>query len=60
MVRADDAVTLEARHPLGFTIEFANQVMYKFRADQESLERVLAVDALSAVWRKNLQARLPA
>lgn len=57
LVRVNDAVELIARHPQGVTIEFANQVMYKHRTDAESLERVLTVEVLSAVWREALEKR---
>jgi MOSC domain-containing protein YiiM len=55
---AGDAVEWVARHPLGVTVEFANRVMYRQRPDMESLERVLAVEALSAEWRWSLSRRL--
>jgi MOSC domain-containing protein YiiM len=58
MVRSGDAFELVARHPAGVTVAFANQVMYRQRADRESLLRVLNVDALSAAWRKTLSRRL--
>lgn len=57
LVRVNDAVERLARHPLGVTVEFANQVIYKQRTDTESLERVLAVEALAAVWREALERR---
>jgi len=46
------------QHPLGVTVEFANQVMYRQRADAESLRQVLAVEALSEAWRYTLARRL--
>ena len=58
VVRAGDAAERVERHPLGVTVEFANQVMYRQRADYASLERVLAVDALSIEWQKSLSRRL--
>jgi MOSC domain-containing protein YiiM len=58
MVRAGDAVTLVKRHPLSVTVEFANQVVYKQRADRASLERLLEVEALSKAWRASLSKRL--
>jgi MOSC domain-containing protein YiiM len=58
LVRAGDAITPVERHPLGVTVEFANQVVYRQREDRASLERVLAVDALSEAWRTSLSRRL--
>lgn len=57
-VHTNDVVDLVARDPLGVTVAFANQVMYRHRPDRESLERVLAVEALSAEWRRPLSRRL--
>jgi MOSC domain-containing protein YiiM len=58
MVRAGDEFTLVTRHPMGVTVEFANQVMYEQRHDLDSLRRLLAVPELSAVWRGTLSERL--
>jgi MOSC domain-containing protein YiiM len=58
VVKAGDPVEVIERHPLGLTVEFANQVMYRQRPDRASLERVLAVEALSDAWRKSLSKRL--
>ena len=58
MVRAGDAFEPAARHPMGVTIEFANQVMYEHRDDLDSLRRLLAVPELSDAWRKTLLERL--
>ncbi len=57
LVRVNDTVELLARHPAGVTVEFANQVLYQQRTDAESLERVLAVEALAEVWRRTLEKR---
>lgn len=46
------------RHPLGVTVEFANQVKYHDKDNREALERLLAVEELSAAWRSSLTARL--
>lgn len=59
-IKTGDAVKLLLRHPLGVTVEFANQVMYKHRTDRASIERVLAVDALSHSWLASLHKRLKA
>jgi MOSC domain-containing protein YiiM len=58
LVRVGEAVTLVERHPSGASVEFANQVMYKQRTDRASLERLLAVEALSEAWRASLSKRL--
>jgi MOSC domain-containing protein YiiM len=58
VVTAGAPFELAARHPLGVTVEFANQVMYRQRVDAESLRRVLAVAELSAAWRGSLSSRL--
>ncbi len=58
LVNAGEEVELVERHPLGVTVEFANQVMYRQRRDLESLRRVLDVEALSGAWRRSLQRRL--
>jgi MOSC domain-containing protein YiiM len=58
MVRAGDAFEPVARHPMGVTVAFANQVMYEHRDDLDSLRRLLAVPELSAVWRETLSERL--
>jgi MOSC domain-containing protein YiiM len=57
-VHTGETVELTERHPLGVTVEFANQVMYRQRPDIESLRRVLEVEALSGAWRRSLQKRL--
>ncbi len=57
-VAGGDRFERVAPHPLRVTIEFANQVMYRQRADADSLRRVLAVDALADAWRLNLSRRL--
>lgn len=58
LVHSGEAVELVTRDPLGVTVEFANQVMYRQRPDLESLHRVLAVEALSPEWRRSLSRRL--
>lgn len=60
VVRAGAAVERVTRDPLGVTVAFANQVMYRQRPDRESLDRVLAVEALSKEWRRSLSRRLSA
>jgi len=58
VVHSGEAVEPVTRDPLGITVEFANQVMYRHRPDLESLHQVLAVEALSAEWRRSLSRRL--
>lgn len=58
LVRAGDAFSLLRRHPAGVTVAFANQVFYKQRPDRESLQKLLDVPELAAVWRESLSQRL--
>jgi MOSC domain-containing protein YiiM len=57
-VRVGYPIALKARDPGGVTVQFANQVMFRQLPDRESLERILAVPALSAAWRETLSKRL--
>jgi len=57
-VRMGDKVELIHRHPAGVTIDFANDVLYRFREDSESLLRLLAVPELSAAWRDSFSQRI--
>jgi len=58
LVRAGDSFELTTRHPAAVTVSFANSVMYKQRADPDSLHRLLSVPELSAVWRETLSQRI--
>ncbi|MFC5467584.1 MOSC domain-containing protein [Cohnella suwonensis] len=57
-IQPSDSLTLEIAHEAGVTIEEANRVMHKDKADAEGILRVLAVEELSASWKKTLSARL--
>jgi MOSC domain-containing protein YiiM len=58
LVRVGDTFELIERHPAGVTVSFANAVMYKIQTDSGSLQRLLAVTALSEAWRETLSQRL--
>jgi MOSC domain-containing protein YiiM len=58
LVRQGDPVTLATPHPSEVSVSFANQVMFRQRDDQASLERLLSVEALSEAWRESLSKRL--
>lgn len=53
----DDLERLEC-HPQGMTVAYANDVMHNGVDGFEGLGRMLAVDALSASWRRTLTNRL--
>ena len=59
-VRAGDMLDLTERHPLGVTVDFANRILHRDRNDRAGIERVLAVDALSASWRESFNKLLSA
>ncbi|MNT92731.1 3-alpha domain protein [compost metagenome] len=49
---------LVARDEAGVTVAFANQIKYHDKNNIDGVKRVLAVDALSASWKKSFQKRL--
>ncbi|MBD0383579.1 MOSC domain-containing protein [Paenibacillus sedimenti] len=51
-------VALVAKHEAGVTVAFANQIMYHDQSNLEGIERILAVEALSASWRESFAKRL--
>ncbi|MEK3881293.1 MOSC domain-containing protein [Paenibacillus sp. PL2-23] len=57
-VCAGDSFAIVERHPLGFTIAEANQVMYVAKQDAAAIQKLLAVQELAESWRKQLQGRL--
>lgn len=59
-VRVGDVLDLIERHPLGVTVDFANRILHHDRSNREGIERVLAVDALSASWRESFNKLLSA
>jgi MOSC domain-containing protein YiiM len=46
---------LKERDPRGISVSFANHTYHHNRKDCEAIEKVLAVPALSASWRKSFQ-----
>lgn len=59
-LRVGQLLTLCSRSEVLVTLDEANQVLYRQRRDPQSLQRVLAVEALGASWRKRLAQRLHA
>ncbi|MFC5403644.1 MOSC domain-containing protein [Cohnella soli] len=57
-IQPTDTLTLIASHDAGITIEEANRVMHKDKADAVGIRRILALKELSESWRKTLSARL--
>ncbi len=57
-IAAGDAFEMVTPHPLGVTIAFTNSVIFNQRHDRESLERILAVDAIGAALRSGLAQKL--
>lgn len=57
-VHQGDVFTLIQKHPMGVTIDFANDILYRNRPDLASLKRLLAVDALSAAWYDSFSQRI--
>ncbi|MDF2723813.1 MAG: YflK [Paenibacillus sp.] len=49
---------LEQRHPLGITIDFANDVKYRDKRNRTAIQAMLANEALSESWRVSFQNRL--
>jgi MOSC domain-containing protein YiiM len=47
-----------AKHEAGVTVAYANQIKYHDKTNNEGMERILAVDALSASWRDSFAKRL--
>jgi MOSC domain-containing protein YiiM len=57
-IRQGDAISIQQRDPHGVSVAEAAQVFFRQRRDRASLVRLLAVEALAAVWRKRLESRL--
>jgi MOSC domain-containing protein YiiM len=51
-------VKLIAKHEAGVTVAYANQIKYHDKTNNEGVEKILAVDALSASWRDSFAKRL--
>jgi MOSC domain-containing protein YiiM len=54
----DPQIVLEQKDPLKVTISFANQIMFNDKQNQDRIQRLLAVQALSESWRQTLSKRL--
>lgn len=52
-VKSGDALVLMERDRHGITVSFANEVYHHERRSREGIEKVLAVEALSASWRES-------
>lgn len=50
-VRQGDMLALQGQHPCRVTVAFANTIYHHDRHNRDGIERVLAVEALSASWR---------
>lgn len=50
MVETGNALILKERDRHGITVSFANRIYHHDRKNREGVERVLAVEALSATW----------
>jgi MOSC domain-containing protein YiiM len=59
VVRAGDAIEIVERDPADVTVQFINELLYRQRADRESFDRALAVNALADSARRMLMKRLP-
>ncbi|WP_235427195.1 MOSC domain-containing protein [Cohnella kolymensis] len=57
-VQAGDELRLTRRHPDRVTVAEANRVMYTDKHDQDSIRRLLAVNALSASWVATLEKKV--
>ncbi|MCC7492186.1 MAG: MOSC domain-containing protein [Fimbriimonadaceae bacterium] len=57
-LRAGDAVSLRQAHPAAITVREANEVRYAATPHRAGLLRLLAVDALSDEWRRDLSELL--
>ncbi len=57
-VRTGDTLRLIERHPTRFTVAEANRIMHRDKQDAEGIRSLLAIDALSESWVKQLTARL--
>ncbi|MGO0058922.1 MOSC domain-containing protein [Brevibacillus fluminis] len=57
-VSKEDRPVLIERHPAKLSVAFANQIMHHDKKNQEGIRQLLAVEELSASWRKTLSNRL--
>jgi MOSC domain-containing protein YiiM len=52
------SIQLIAKHPNGVTVAYGNEIKFKDTANVEGVKRILAVQELSASWRKSFEKRL--
>lgn len=57
-VAAGDALILESRPEHGLTVDAANRALLGEALDSSLIERLLATEELSAVWKRGLRRRL--
>jgi MOSC domain-containing protein YiiM len=57
-LKAGDVISLRAMHPTRISVAEANRVMHKDKEDIDGINRLLAVDVLSASWVKTFTSRL--
>jgi MOSC domain-containing protein YiiM len=53
IVETGNALVLKERDSHGITVSFANRIYHHDRGNREGIEKVLAVEALSASWRES-------
>lgn len=58
LVSPADGLTRTWRHPLGVTVDYANRIMHRDKGNFEGIRRLLAVEELSANWRRTFEKRL--
>jgi len=58
LVSPADGLTRTWRHPLGVTVAYANRIMHQDKRNVEGIRKILAVEELSANWRRTFEKRL--
>ncbi|NEW09843.1 MOSC domain-containing protein [Paenibacillus sp. SYP-B3998] len=58
MIPVQPQIKLMTRHEAGVTVAYANHIKYHDKKNLEAVERILAVDALSASWKDSFVKRL--
>lgn len=58
LVSRADGLTRTWRHPLGVTVAYANRIMHQDKGNVEGIRKILAVEELSANWRRTFEKRL--
>ncbi|MCU6709168.1 MOSC domain-containing protein [Paenibacillus sp. J5C_2022] len=57
-VGSGDMLTLVQRDTAELTVAYANEIMHHDKSNAEGMRKLLAVDGLSASWRKTFEKRL--